>query len=180
LEDRLDINIRNEGVSGDTTRDALDRLQRDVLRRDPSVVIVFLGGNDEIRRSYDDLSMTLVGRALQDELDEIAEEVNYDWESVPLISRNETFENIETIVERIQDTGAVTIIVGLDNTIFDASINERYRQVARNTDSFFVSDIYDGVFGRPRFMADLVHPNEDGYEIFADRIQPALTCALPN
>ena len=178
LENRLSINIFNEGISGDSTVDALDRLEEDVLSRNPSAVIVLLGGNDEIRRFYQELSNTLAGRNLQDELDELAQEVGYDWMAVPLISRAETFANIETIIQRIQNTGAATILVGFDATIFNAQIDDAYRQIAENTGSFYVADIYDGVFGRPRFMSDLVHPNNAGYDIFADRIEPAVECVI--
>jgi lysophospholipase L1-like esterase len=41
--------VANAGVSGDTTEMALDRLDRDVLSRDPRIVIVGLGGNDFLR-----------------------------------------------------------------------------------------------------------------------------------
>lgn len=41
--------VVNAGVSGDTTDAALARLERDVLARDPKMVIVGLGGNDFLR-----------------------------------------------------------------------------------------------------------------------------------
>ncbi len=40
------IPIINAGVSGDTTADALARLQSSVIAQDPDIVIIFLGGND--------------------------------------------------------------------------------------------------------------------------------------
>ena len=49
LSARLGVNIINAGRSGDTTGGALNRLQSDVLARDPRVVIVLLGGNDLLR-----------------------------------------------------------------------------------------------------------------------------------
>ena len=42
--------VINAGVSGDTTEDALKRLQADVLDKNPSLVIVLLGGNDFLTR----------------------------------------------------------------------------------------------------------------------------------
>ena len=50
LASRLGVPIINAGRSGDTTRTALARLDRDVLSKDPRVVIVVLGGNDFLRR----------------------------------------------------------------------------------------------------------------------------------
>lgn len=43
---RLGKEIINAGVSGDTTENALKRLQVDVLDRNPKIVIVLLGGGD--------------------------------------------------------------------------------------------------------------------------------------
>lgn len=43
------IAILNAGVSGDTTEAALARLDKDVLSRDPRIVIVGLGGNDYLQ-----------------------------------------------------------------------------------------------------------------------------------
>ena len=50
LSVRLGVPIVNVGVGGDTAGTALDRLERDVLSRDPRIVIVLLGGNDALRR----------------------------------------------------------------------------------------------------------------------------------
>ncbi len=41
--------VVNAGVSGDTTDSALERLESDVLLRNPRIVIVGLGGNDYLR-----------------------------------------------------------------------------------------------------------------------------------
>jgi acyl-CoA thioesterase-1 len=38
--------VINAGVPGDTTGDALQRLERDVLKRSPRMVLITLGGND--------------------------------------------------------------------------------------------------------------------------------------
>ncbi|MBN1527009.1 MAG: arylesterase [Candidatus Omnitrophica bacterium] len=46
LSDLLRRDLINAGVPGDTTRDALARLDSDVLELDPYLVIVELGGND--------------------------------------------------------------------------------------------------------------------------------------
>jgi len=46
---RAGLAVLNAGVSGDTTEGAAARLERDVLARDPRIVIVGLGGNDYLR-----------------------------------------------------------------------------------------------------------------------------------
>lgn len=49
LNAALDREIINAGVNGDTAASALRRLERDVLSKNPAVVIVGLGGNDFLR-----------------------------------------------------------------------------------------------------------------------------------
>lgn len=54
LQERLDENgyphtVVNASVSGDTTRDALSRLDTTVARHQPGIAIVELGGNDGLR-----------------------------------------------------------------------------------------------------------------------------------
>ncbi|MDO8442726.1 MAG: GDSL-type esterase/lipase family protein [bacterium] len=46
LSEYIHVPIINSGKTGDTTSDALVRLQADVLDKKPDIVIVFLGGND--------------------------------------------------------------------------------------------------------------------------------------
>jgi lysophospholipase L1-like esterase len=41
-----DVEVVNAGVNGNTTRLALRRMQRDVLEREPHVVVIFFGTND--------------------------------------------------------------------------------------------------------------------------------------
>ena len=50
LRDKLEMQVINAGVNGDTTIEALERLERDVLRHDPRLVIVEFGGNDFLRK----------------------------------------------------------------------------------------------------------------------------------
>ncbi len=42
----LNVKIINAGVSGNTTKDALLRIDKDVISKNPSIVVVELGGND--------------------------------------------------------------------------------------------------------------------------------------
>ena len=49
LSSRTGVPIVNAGRIGDTTGDALNRLDSAVLSRNPKIVIVFLGGNDVLQ-----------------------------------------------------------------------------------------------------------------------------------
>lgn len=46
IGNKLNVPIVNAGVNGNTTHDALLRINKDVLSKNPSIVIIELGGND--------------------------------------------------------------------------------------------------------------------------------------
>jgi len=50
LSQLLGVEVLNRGVAGETTTDAMRRLDEDVLNEDPRIVIVCLGGNDGIQK----------------------------------------------------------------------------------------------------------------------------------
>src|SRR5450830_712492 len=50
LSGYLNRKVINAGVSGDTTRDALERIKKDVMEQNPQMVIVILGGNDFLQK----------------------------------------------------------------------------------------------------------------------------------
>jgi lysophospholipase L1-like esterase len=144
LSRTLGTRIINAGRSGDTTRTALERLDRDVLSRNPKMVIVLLGGNDFLRR-------------------------------VPV---EETFANLQKIVERIRDRGAAVILVGVSVGLLSDPYADEYDALARRAGAGLVPDILDGVLGRRDLMADSIHPNDRGYRIMAERVEPVVRGVL--
>ena len=70
------------GVPGDTTADALARLERDVLVHEPGVVCLTLGGNDLLRQ----------------------------------LPADDAFANLEAIVRRLQDAGALVVVAACSST----------------------------------------------------------------
>lgn len=180
LEELIEEDIINAGVSGDTTEEALDRLEEDVLSHDPRAVIVWLGGNDHLARYYEEIRDRAEGNSFWEEvLESVFRLFGKEPGDAEILTETETFNNIETIVERIQATGAVTIIVGIEGQPLDKNLSSRYRQVASDTDSIFVNDVLSGIIGRPgRTASDLIHPNNAGYELVAQRIFPAVACVV--
>ena len=70
-------NVVNAGVSGDTTDRALTRLQTDVLDKNPSLVVVLLGGNDFLLKIPSDTTI--------DNLDQIVREISETDSAVILV-----------------------------------------------------------------------------------------------
>jgi len=90
------------------------------------------------------------------------------------VPAKETFANLEAIVGRIRSRGAAVILAGLSFGIFTDTYGDGYEDVARRTASGLVPDILGGILGHTDLMADHIHPNDRGYQMMADRIEPAL------
>ena len=177
LERLAGVSIVNAGVSGDTTRDALARLNSDVLSRNPSVVLLWIGGNDVLGQYYlrveqgleQPATVELYNRAIQRLFGGVPQ-------SEQVIPVDETFANLNQIVQRLQSNGAVVIMLGYSGTPFATNLEARYRQVAEQNGALYVPTVLSGILGRPSRMSDLIHPNDTGYGIVAERVLPYLLC----
>jgi acyl-CoA thioesterase-1 len=85
--------------------------------------------------------------------------------------------NITEIVERIRARGAEVMVVGLASGFLDP-FDGALAGIAVGTSSTLVPAVLDGILGVPNLMSDLVHPNEAGHAVIADRIEPALRTVL--
>jgi len=132
--------VINAGMPGDTTADALQRLQRDVLDREPGYVCITLGGND-LKNG---------------------------------VPREEAFANLDAIVGRIQATGALVVVGGIDVPLFGRGFDDAYEDLAKRHGAVLVGNVYKGILGRPELMADPIHPNGRGYDVMARRFADAL------
>ncbi|OHA18574.1 MAG: hypothetical protein A2664_02965 [Candidatus Taylorbacteria bacterium RIFCSPHIGHO2_01_FULL_46_22b] len=137
LEAYTGYSIINAGVSGDTTGDALLRIEHSVLAHNPSLVIVFLGGNDLLNQ----------------------------------LPSSQTFSNLHQIVARIQNQGAVALVIGIYNGLLADRYREEFHELYTSTRSVFVPDILQGILGNP-FTIGGTHPNDEGYRRMALRIAP--------
>jgi acyl-CoA thioesterase-1 len=95
-------------------------------------------------------------------------------QGVPVQQR---ISNITTIVQRIRAEGAAVVLVGLGNGPLDP-FDGTLPALASQTSSSYVPAVLEGILGVPSLMSDLVHPNNAGHAIMADRIEPALRAAL--
>jgi lysophospholipase L1-like esterase len=86
----------------------------------------------------------------------------------------ETFANLRNIIDRIQSTGAMTILIGVRGRALSDPYEERFKLLAEETGSYYVPNILDGLFANPKYMSDAVHPNSAGYEKIADRLAPII------
>ncbi|MEX1027107.1 MAG: CFI-box-CTERM domain-containing protein [Candidatus Paceibacterota bacterium] len=86
------------------------------------------------------------------------------------IAKEETFDNLESIITQIQATGAEVILAGAHGQLFRLDREREYRDLARDTGAAYVNNVLRGILGNPSFLDDAVHPNDRGYERMAERI----------
>ena len=94
------------------------------------------------------------------------------------VPQHQTFANLEAIVDRIRRRGAAVILVGLSVGVVTDAYGDEYEDLAHRTSSGLVPDILAGILGHQDLMADYIHPNDRGYQLMADRIEPALRGVL--
>lgn len=128
--------VINAGRRGDTSADGLSRLERDVLGRNPRLVIVLFGGNDFLRQ-------------------------------IPL---SESRKNLEEIVRRIQEHGAMVLLVGLRLGLFTDEYGPLYEEIAEKHGALYIPQVLKGILSDPKLKSDSIHPNGAGYQVMAERI----------
>ncbi len=90
------------------------------------------------------------------------------------VPRETTIENFEEIVTRIRGTGAAVVLATVEIGFFTGAEGRAFDTLAARTRAALVPDILGGILGRRDLMADGVHPNDRGYELMADRLEPVL------
>jgi len=96
------------------------------------------------------------------------------------VSAKTAFENLKTIVEAIQNAGALVVIGGMDLPILGRGIGDGYRQVASETGAILIPNILEGIMGNSKLMSDPIHPNDAGYAQMAKRFYEIIpAAALP-
>ncbi len=137
--------ILNRGVNGDTTEEALQRLEKDVLSQSPWLVIVALGGNDFLKK----------------------------------VPKTETKQNLESIVNKIHNRGAIVVLLGMNLGLFQDEYQEIYQNIANDTGCYLIPQILKGIIDNPNHrQQDIIHPNKIGQELLANKIIQALNLLL--
>jgi acyl-CoA thioesterase-1 len=144
LSERLGFKIVNQGRSGDTTADAMGRLD-EVLQLNPRVVLLCLGGNDVLQGS----------------------------------PRAEMLANLGAIIDRLHHGGSFVVLIGVRSASLRDRNEKFFHNLAREKRVFYVANILDGVFPKPIYMSDALHPNDEGYRLIAERLEKELRPLLP-
>jgi len=90
------------------------------------------------------------------------------------VPRGEIFSNLEKMIIQLHKQGSIVILLGIRGGLLGDSFEDDFRKLARKQNTAHVSNILEGLLGNSEFMSDAIHPNDIGYKIIADRIEPIL------
>lgn len=85
-----------------------------------------------------------------------------------------TFDNLRTIYKALVSQGIMVTHLGLNPPVLSKRLPE-IRGVAESEGVLFVPDIMEGLWGDPRYMSNMIHPNDAGYKIVCQRVVRAMT-----
>ncbi len=149
------INMINAGISGNTTVDALSRIEKDVLDKKPDLVTIMFGLNDMVRVSIDDYKLNLI---------EIISKCRKAGTEVILCTPNSTITTDGRPSEKLDSYCAVVRAVSKEQDVilcdtfqaFDKVKNEDYRTWRLK-------------------LSDEIHPNMAGHKLIAEQISKTIT-----
>ena len=140
LGGRLGMSVINSGVIGDTTFSAIPRLEKDVLSKNPKIVIVELGANDYL-----------------------------SWGSQRKgPSTEESFKNLKYVVDKIIKEGAIVVIAAIPfDSEYKRRYKELAKETGALLIPDIMKGILGNP---SLMSLDRMHPNDKGYQVMAENI----------
>jgi lysophospholipase L1-like esterase len=86
------------------------------------------------------------------------------------IPRNVTLNNIQEMVQKVQQAGAMAAIADISAGMFMADYRSSLKKLARQEDAIFIPSILSGIITNPQMKSDFMHPNAEGYKLVAQKI----------
>lgn len=159
LQNRINIPVINSGVTGETSFEALNRINEDVLKHNPVITIVLFGANDFAGGSTPE--------EIKNSLLTIIDELTSVNSKVVLLQyfTDEMIENTDSI-------GDYQIGEELKEEL--RSINKMFKEIDSEREIILIKDIWSEVWGNEDYMYDLIHPNEAGAKVIAEKIYDRL------
>ena len=87
---------------------------------------------------------------------------------------DQTFDNLQRIVMAIHSKGSMVILLGVRGGLLKDNFEDRFKDFAKRNNVAFVPDVLDGIIYNKEFLSDSIHPNDIGYKMIADRVEPVL------
>ena len=145
----------NAGLSGHTTRDALKRIQRDVLAHRPTLVTVMFGLNDMTRVPLDEYHSNLVT---------IVEQCRAAASEVMLCTPNSVINTASRPTEKLVQYCEVVRLVAHEQGVAVCDAYNSFDEVRKR----------DPLAWR-LMMSDEIHPNMAGHKLIAEALTRTIT-----
>ena len=94
------------------------------------------------------------------------------------IPKRETFLNLGNMIDRIQTQDIGVLLVGVRGGILFDAFEGKFQDLAEEKGIPFVPNILEDILDNPDLMTDPFHPNDEGHQLIADRIESMLPHAL--
>jgi acyl-CoA hydrolase len=138
--------IINAGIPGNTSAEGLERLPRLLEQQKPELLIVELGGNDLLRQ----------------------------------LPQSNTIANLKAILSLSKAQGVPTILVAIPEVsalraaVGNLTDHPLYEDVAKETATPLIEDVFSEVLSDNALKSDQIHPNANGYGVVSNKIFEAL------
>jgi lysophospholipase L1-like esterase len=149
------LNVANRGISGDTTRGMLIRLQDDVLNLKPACVVMLMGTNDLEEGAAPE---TIVGN-----ISLILGELHKHNPNMPIV----LCRVFPSSASKKRPAASIKQI----NQLLAAAVREDKQVTLLDTWTLFANDKGDA---KPEEFPDLLHPNQAGYAKWAAALRPIM------
>ncbi len=90
------------------------------------------------------------------------------------VPKDETFSNLDEIVRKLQDSGAMVVLLEVSAGRFGDEYLEGFRRIAAKRRALLLPNILKGIFSNASLKSDTIHPNDLGYRIIAERVYEAI------
>lgn len=155
LHPKATITVRNAGISGDTSKGGLARLERDVLAHKPHLVTIMFGMNDLVRAPVADFIANMR---------QIIQRCRDAGAEVVLCTQNSIVNSPQRPVTKL------------------AAYSQAIRDLAK-AESLGLADChvaFEAVRAKDELewnllLSDAIHPNMDGHKLFAETIAKTIT-----
>lgn len=141
------VSVINAGISGHTTRDALARIEKDVLAHKPNLVTVMFGLNDMVR---------IPPQEFQENLRQIIDKCRAIGAEVILCTPNNIIENGGRPIKKLEEYSALMQVVGKEKQVPVADICAELNELKAKSPAEWRLT-----------MSDEIHPNMAGHKITA-------------
>lgn len=155
LHPKAAITVRNAGISGDTSKGGLARLERDVLVHKPHLVTIMFGMNDLVRVPVADFIANMK---------QIIQRCRAAGAEVVLCTQNSIVDSPQRPLAKLAEYAQSIRDLAKAESIGLADCHAAFEAVR-------AKDQLDWNL----LLSDAIHPNMDGHKLFAETIAKAIT-----